>query len=263
MHQLKKMNLLLVAAIALTCTARSQVGDGHVGVPGGAQVSPGFFPQSIYAGPYAGYFDDYLTSANVSVGSALSGGTGSCAASTAYLDNTSPGNISITGITTATGSEGWGCLTAGGIYQLFDAATAPSWTYETRVQWAALPGTTAASYQVGMVHTYLASPWTTGIGFYLSSANANANHLYCEYSSTLTDSTISAVASKWTRLSIYDDGVNVRWYVNGVEATACTLPIASLPTSALYMAFTAVPTNTSTTITMGIDYLLFHMNAVR
>lgn len=260
---MNKAALLLFAALCAG-VALGQ-GTGRGGVPGGAQpqTAPAFFPRTIIAGPYVNYFDDYLTTANVSSGSAIAGGTGSCATSTTYLDNTSPGNISMTG-TSGAGGTGFACVETGGAFQLFDAATAPPWVYETRVQFAALPGTTGASYQAGLTHAYTVSPWVTGIGFYLSSSNANANHWYCEYGSspTLTDSTISAVVSTWTRLSIYDDGTNVHWYVNGVEATACKTAVSSMPTLALYMAYSAVPSG-ATTVTMGIDYLAFQMQVAR
>lgn len=256
---------LLFAWLAVSCAAFAQVGDGNVGVPGGAQYSPGFFPRSIFAGPFAQVYDDFLTTNGITVqtfGSPTTAGT--CGTSTTYLDNTSPGNLSlVSGINTSAAGAGADCVGAGGAFYLFDAATSPPWTWETRVIVPVLPATTASSYQAGMSHTWAASPWTTGIGFYLSSANGVVNDWYCRYSSTQTDTGVPAVVSTWTRLSLYDDGVNVHWFINGVEATACKTPIASMPTNALSASWTSAAGTTSTSVTMGIDYYLVQMQPVR
>lgn len=260
---MKKAAALLCAALcAMTAFGQSQGGQG---VQGGGLVAPGFFPRTIFAGPYTSYFDDFLTTNGITLqtfGSPTTAGT--CATSTTYLDNTSPGNLSaVSGINTAGTGAGVDCVGAGGAFYLFNSATSPPWKWETRVIIPVLPATTAASYQAGMGHTWAASPWTTGIGFYLSSANGVANDWYCRYSSTQTDSGIAAVVSTWARLSLYDDGVNVHWYINGVEATACKTAIASMPTNALAASWTSTAGTTTTSVTMGIDYVTFQMNAVR
>lgn len=253
-----KKALLLFSLCAMTALGQSQGGQG---VSGGGLKAPGFFPRSIYAGPYTSYFNDFLDSAQMTTQSIGSPSGNSCSTSTTFLDNTSPGNYSAIAGTGGTGT-GEACVTAGAIFGMFNASTAPPWTWETRVIIPVLPGTTVGAYQAGLVHTNTVNPWTTGIGFYLSSANGVANDWYCRYGSTSTDSTIAAVVSTWTRLSLYDDGVNVHWYVNGVEATACKTAIASMPTTALLSSWTSVALS-GTSVTMGLDYVTFQMNTVR
>lgn len=245
---------------------------GSGGVPGGALVAPGFFPRSIFAGPYLSYFDDFLTTNGMTAQNISSGGTQSgqsCAASTVEQDNTSPGNIAaVSGVTTGSNSAGIVCVGAGGVLWLYDAATAPSWIWETRVNVPVLPGTTAASYQAGMAHTWAASPWvTSAIGFYLSSANGTANNWYCELyagsTSTITNSTIAATAATWTRLTLTDDGTYVHWWINGAEATACKTAVASVPITAISTAFSSWTSAGTTSVTMAIDYWLFQEQVTR
>jgi hypothetical protein len=253
------MRKLLLSVLLSATMAFAQSTNGPAGGP---QYAPGFFPQSINAGPFVNYFDDLLTSANMTNNAANGSSTGSCATSTTFLDNTSPGNYSAISGTSGAGT-GWNCVTSGAIFGLFDPATAPPWVWETRVIVPVLPGTTAGSYQAGLSHTYQnAIPWTTGIGFNLSSTNGVVNDWYCRYSSTQTDSTIAATASSWTRLSIYNDGTNVHWYVNGVEATVCKTATASMPTNSVLAAWQSVA-QSATSVTLGIDYVLFQMQVTR
>jgi hypothetical protein len=221
-------------------------------------------PQFLVASVPVAYRDDFFTTNAITSSSIGSPSGQSCATSTTFLNNNSPGNLSAISGTAGNGT-GEACVGAGGAYSIFNAATASTepWSWDTRVIVPVLPETTAGSYQAGMVHTFASSPWTDGIGFHLSSANGAANDWYCRYGTTSTDSTVAAVASTWTRLQVYSDGWNVHWYINGVEACGLGgVGIGSMPTAVLASAWTSVA-GSSTSVTMGIDYEDFKMAVSR
>jgi hypothetical protein len=227
----------------------------------GAATAPGFFPQAKSAGPYAVLFDDYFSGANNAANNIGSPTGASCTVNTTYTDVNHPGNLLLT---TGTGGSGTG-ITCG--YQS-EAASVVSpntlgWTWETAVYVPVLPGTTAASFQAGLSNSPNANPWTTGMQFYLSSANGVANDWYCRYSSTSTDSTIAATAATWTRLSMVNDGSYVHWYINGTEATGCKTAVGSMPTSNQYPASWAATALSATSVTMAVDYVDFQRAVVR
>lgn len=222
--------------------------------------------QIITAGPNLCYFDDFMTTAgknSIAIGSPTAA---TCNNGTTFQDNTSPGNlIDISG--TGTSGTGEVCDTFGNVTSVTNAsicttANGCSFKQETRVIVPVLPGTTSGSYQAGLVGTAIAPTWTTGIGWFLSNGNGVPNDWYCRFGSTQIDSGIAATTA-WTRLSLYDDGANVHWYVNGVEASPCITAVGSMPTNALLLATTAAVGTSGTSVSMGVDYWSFQMNTVR
>ncbi len=228
-----------------------------------AQTAPGFFPQAKAAGPYSVLFDDYYSGANNASNSIGSPSGDTCTVNTTYTDINHPGNLLLT---SGTGGTGTG-ITCG--YQS-EAASVISpnsaslgWTWETAVYVPVLPGTTAGSFQAGLSNAPNANPWTTGIQFYLSSANSVVNDWYCRYSSTSTDSTIAAVAATWARLTMVNDGTYVHWYINGTEATACKTAVGSMPSSAQYPASWSATALSASSVTMAVDYVDFQRATAR
>jgi hypothetical protein len=222
------------------------------------QTAPAFWPQSGTAGgPYVGYFDDFITGANNASNNIGSPTGASCSVSNTYADVNHPGQILLT---TGTGGSGTGITC--GTQSEFPSMVTPNsssanWIWETAVYVPVLPATTAASFQAGLTNGPNVNPWTTGIQFYLSSANTNANHWYCRYSSTSTDSGVSASAATWTRLTMSNDGTYVHWFINGTEATGCKTAVGSMPSSNQYPASWAATALSSTSVTMAVDYVDF------
>ena len=229
----------------------------------GAVTAPGFLPQSKSAGPYSVLFDDYYSGANNASNNIGSPTGASCTVNTTYTDINHPGNLLLTA---GTGGSGTG-ITCG--YQsenpsvLSPNSSSLGWTWETAVYVPVLPGTTAGSFQGGLTNGPNVNPWTTGIEFYLSSANSVANDWYCRYSSTSTDSTVAAVAATWTRLTMVNDGTYVHWYINGTEATACKTAVGSMPSSAQYPASWSATALSATSVTMAVDYVDFQRATAR
>ncbi len=228
-----------------------------------AQTAPGFFPQAKAAGPYSILFDDYYSGANTASNTIGSPSSDSCSVNTTYTDINHPGNLLLTSGTAGTGTG----ITCGyqseGASVLSPNSSSLGWTWETAVYVPVLPGTTAGSFQAGLTNGPNANPWTTGIQFYLSSANSVANDWYCRYSSTSTDSTIAAVAATWTRLTMVNDGTYVHWYINGTEATACKTAVGSMPSSAQYPASWSATALSASSVTMAVDYVDFQRATAR
>jgi hypothetical protein len=228
-----------------------------------AQTAPGFFPQAKSAGPYSVLFDDYYSGANNASNNIGSPTGASCTVNTTYTDINHPGNLLLT---SGTGGTGTG-ITCG--YQsenpsvLSPNSSSLGWTWETAVYVPVLPGTTAGSFQGGLTNSPNANPWTTGIQFYLSSANSVVNDWYCRYSSTSTDSTIAAVAATWTRLTMVNDGTYVHWYINGTEATACKTAVGSMASGVQYPASWSATALSASSVTMAVDYVDFQRATVR
>lgn len=133
--------------------------------------APGFYLNTLAAGPVAAYFDDFFATAAVIAGSLNGGASESCNGSVTYEDQNHPGNFTaVSG--TAGSATGVYCVagnTAG--RPIITPNSSLGWIWSSAVYVAVLPGTTAAAYQAGMVGTPAVSPWTTGVGWYLSSAN--------------------------------------------------------------------------------------------
>lgn len=221
-----------------------------------AQTAPAFNLQSKAAGPYSTFFDDFYTQANIghlAIGSA-SGNL--CGENQTYLDLNHPGNILIT---SGTGGTGTGDVCSVYGPQLGQIASANSsslgWTWETAVYVPVLPGTTVGAYQAGLTHTLQANPWTTGVGFYLSSANGVANDWYCEYASTYTDTTVAATVA-WQRLTIVSDATKVHWYIGGTEVCGTGVAVASMPSTIQQPAWSSTALS-GTSVTMAVDYVDF------
>jgi hypothetical protein len=221
----------------------------------GAVTSPGLWPQSKASGPYTVWFDDFFSTANNSLNQ-IGGSGATCSAANTYADANHPGNI-LLNTTAQPSGDGVTCGLQSTSGAVVGANTSAGWMWETEVYVPILPGTTAGAYQAGLSGTPNASPWTNGIGFYLSSANATANDWYIRYGSTATDCSIAAAAATWTRLTMVNDGTNVHWYVNGAQC-GTGVAIGSMPTNTMYAAnWSAVTLTASTAVTMAVDYVDF------
>ena len=248
--------MLILALWMMAGLAQQTGGSGAPGNPGA------FSPQPKAAGPYSVLFDDYYSGANNAANNIGTPAGASCGVNTTYTDSNHPGNILLT---SGTGGSGSG-ITCG--YQSENASVvaansaALGWTWETTVYVPVLPGATAGSFQAGLTGSPNVNPWTTGIQFYLSSANGVANDWYCRYGSTSIDSTIAAAAT-WTRLTMANDGTYVHWYVNGAEATACKTVVASMPSSNQYPASWSATALSGTSVTMSVDYVDFQRATAR
>jgi hypothetical protein len=219
----------------------------------GAQTAPAFNLQSGAAGPYTTFFDDFYTGANMAnvvIGSPVGS---SCSPSNTFTDNNHPGNMLLTAGTGGTGT-GIVCGLVSEGPAVTSANTSLGWTWETAVNVPVLPGTTAAAYQAGLAHTPNANPWTTGIGFYLSSANGVANDWYCRYNSTSTDSGVAATVA-WTRLTMVNDGANVHWYIGGTQVCGPGVAIASMPSTTQYPAVWSATALSAASVAMASDYI--------
>jgi hypothetical protein len=226
----------------------------------GAVTAPGLFPQSKAAGPYATWFDDFFSTANNSLNQ-IGGSGATCSAANTYADSNHPGNILLSSNTTSGGGVTCGLQSASGA--VVGANTSAGWMWETAVYVPVLPATTAGAYQAGLSGGPNSSPWTNGIGFYLSSANTTVNDWYIRYGSTSTDCSIAAVAATWTRLTMVNDGTNVHWYVNGAQC-GTGVAIGSMPTNTMYAAnWSAVTLTASTAVTMAVDYVDFQRVVTR
>ena len=221
----------------------------------GVVTTPGLWPQSKASGPYAVWFDDFLSTANNSLNQ-IGGSGATCSAANTYADANHPGNI-LLNTTAQPSGDGVTCGLQSTSGAVVGANTSAGWMWETEVYVPVLPGTTAGAYQAGLSGTPNASPWTNGISFYLSSANATANDWYIRYGSTATDCSIAAVAATWTRLTMVNDGTNVHWYVNGTQC-GTGVAIGSMPSNTMYAAnWSAVTLTASTAVTMAVDYVDF------
>jgi hypothetical protein len=225
------------------------------GTPGQPQTAPAFIPQNTTAGPQQYFYDDFYNIANVTAGSI--GGTpsgNSCAPSSANANTNHPGQFLAT---SGTGGSGTGeaCFVGFGGAGDFNLNTSPAWLKESEVFVPVLPGTTAAAYQFGANNSTGVNPWTTGIGFYLSSANGVANDWYCEINTTYTDSTVAAVASTWTRLTLVSDGTNLHYYINGTQVCGTGTAISAIHSGNIPAGAWTVTALSATSVTMAVDYL--------
>ena len=239
-------------------------------VPGTAQatftappVVPATYMQNTTAGPFTSLFDDFVSAAAIAGGSVGSPTAASCLLSSTKTDINHPGNIRLL---SGTGTSGTGenCV-EGSQPTIVSPQTIPVWTWESVVEPEFLPATQASAYEVGLVaqNGQGVIPWVTGMGFYLSSVNANANHWYCAYGTTptLVDSTVSATLA-WTRLTLVQNGTNLLWYIGGTQV--CSVAIASLPTASLYTGAWSAVTNTASTATaLDVDYVNFIRQVTR
>jgi hypothetical protein len=247
-----------IAVFVLTTVTALAQGIGGTGVPGADGFdqpvrAPSFNLQSVSAGPYSVFFDDFFSGANNASNVIGSTSTASCTVNTTYTDNNHPGNLLLTSGTGGTGT-GITCGLQSESPSVISPNTSQGWMWETVVYVPVLPGTTPGSYQAGLTHTPNANPWTTGINFYLSSANSVVNDWYCAYSSTYTDSTVAATAG-WVRLTVVNDGALVHWYVNGTQVCGSGVAIASMPSSAQYPASWSATALSATSVTMAVDYV--------
>lgn len=220
----------------------------------GPITAPSFIPQNTTAGPQQYLYDDFYTAVNASTGAiGVPSGNG-CAASNANGNVNHPGQLLLTSGTGGTGT-GEACFVGFSGAGDFNLNTAPGWLKESAVMVPVLPGTTAAAYQYGTSNSTSANPWTAGVGFYLSSANAAANDWYCEISTTYTDSTVAATAAAWVRLTLVSDGTNLHYYINGVQVCGAGTPISGIHANNMPAGAWTVTSLSATSVTMAVDYL--------
>jgi hypothetical protein len=229
-----------------------------------AITGTGFYPASVAAGPGSYYFNDFLAIGDL-LKQTIGAADGSANCFYAGLESASanhPGVIDVISSATVTGTGVSCAITAqqsAGQMKLAALNTAPGWTWETDVSVTVLPGTHGMSYQAGLSNSLGVVPWTSGQGFYLSSANANANNWYCSHgtsSLTFVDSGVTVTAQTYYRLSMVQDGTNLHWYINGTQVCGTGLAIASVqPTAGI--EWESVELNTTTSGSMGVDYVTF------
>jgi Concanavalin A-like lectin/glucanases superfamily len=212
------------------------------------------------------WFDDKYSALGtqaVAINGASVSATSCSANSGMTLDGNHPGLIEV--VSGATSSEGVVCLTNNNGVQTLTGLQTPwrPWYYESQVQFPVLPGTTAHAYQVGLTNSAAVNPWTSSEAFYLSSANANANHFYCEYNSgpTLVDSGVSAVANTWYKLTITDDGQILRFFINGTQVCGTAIAAANATAGNTFIAASSVAL-TGTSEYMIQDYELFQISGL-
>ena len=215
--------------------------------------APSFMPQSGLNGPYSVFFDDFYSGANIAPNPIGTPTNDSCTVNTTYTDSNHPGNLLLTSGNAGSGT-GITCGLQSESPSVISPNTSQGWTWETAVYVPVLPGTTPGAFQAGLSHAPNANPWTTGINFYLSSANSVANDWYCAYSSTYTDTTIAASVG-WVRLTMVNDGALVHWYVNGTQVCGTGVAIASMPSTAQYPASWSATALSTTSVTMAVDYV--------
>ena len=236
----------------------------------GPVTAPGFFPTTITSGPYENFFADFVGDqgscwAATNIGSP----TGASFAANSTLSGTSdiqhPGQIrGVSG--TASGNTGVAYECSGSNSNLQSSLNSSSvgWVYQTSIFINTLPLTTANSVQAGLVNAATASPWTTGIAFYLSSANSgfvSANNWGCEFSSTITDSGTLATVG-WHTLTMVNNLTDVLWYVDGVHQAACDVAVASISSALMGLGYT-ITAGTATSISMWVDYVNFQRKVSR
>jgi hypothetical protein len=173
-----------------------------------------------------------------------------------------PGNILVTSGTGGTGTGESFFELSGFGWSGLNSAT--PWVFDTSVYVPVLPGTTAGSYEVGTFadFTGIQGSGGQGQGFYLSSTQGVPNDWYCSYGTvpTNTDSGVAATVA-WTRLSMADDGINLHWYINGVEVCA---PIAysSIASANVVLSWKAVA-RSATSVLLYVDYVGMYISSVR
>lgn len=266
-----QQNYVLTTTAAISGTGCVSAGTvcgqsaGPVALPNGSTAitqAVGDATTSIATDAFVGtqtlstFFDDFIRFAGVTpIGIGTPTG-GLCATSSVGVNANHNGVFAVGSGTAASTGEACYMNTLGGLN------VAPAWTYETDVYLQSLPGTNAETFQSGMANAVNVNPWTTGIAFEVSSANAVPNDWYCEYGTTLTDSTVAATASAWHKLTIKSDGTNAHWYIDGTEATACVTAISGLPSTVQALVWSSY-TTTTTSATQYVDYVLFQRQVTR
>jgi hypothetical protein len=227
------------------------------------QTAPAFFRPIITAGPLVNEFDDLIgTATNWNSGS-IGSPTGASWGSTTTNNTVNHPGVSVA--LSGTGGTGTGEYTRYGSQYFLTTpnGSSPTWTMEFMVFPGQLPGTTVGEVQAGMTNSFPpVSPTTTGLAFVLSSASGVPNDWYCANGSNAQiDSTIAATLA-WTRLDIQNDGSYIHYYVNGAEATACKVAIASAVSTSQEPIVTAKALS-ATGVAIYIDYFAFQDNVMR
>lgn len=207
-----------------------------------------------------GYSNDYYTFSDLGSGAIGSPGTGhTCALANTVQDINHSGEIVITsGIVSAAGQ--WCTINAGPAITGINGIV--PWSHEQNVYVPVLPATTAGSYQVGLANGITVSPWTTGDGFYLSSANGVVNDWYCRYNSTQTDSTVAATVG-WQKLKITSDGTYLYWFINNVPVCTGVVTTSVLNSGLMYIGSYTSVAGTTTSVSMYADYVNWFIQSVR
>jgi hypothetical protein len=224
----------------------------------GTVTAKAFVPYNLTAGPQSYFFDDFYTATNMQA-SAIGSPTGnSCGLNGANLSAAHPGQMRLVTGTAGSGT-GEACSIDSGAGSETALNAAPVWTKETEVYVPVLPGTTAATYQWGAASTPAASPWTTGVGFELSSTNGVPNDWYCMYgaSPTLVDSSQAATAA-WVRLTLTNDGTYIHWYINGTEVCGTGVAMGGIVSGEVHPASWTAVAGSATSVTMYADYITLY-----
>lgn len=220
-------------------------------------TAPGASPTSAST-----YFNDFYSAQDTQC---FTQGAVVGAACDTQLSDNDPNHPGTFRLLTGTGGTGTGYV------MIISSANAPSaatplrqpwiatnlWTAEQDVQILVLPGTTAATYQAGLLATATNDPFY----FQLSSTLGVANNWYCTYGTsgapTNVNSGVTAVAGAWTRLTIKTDGAFFHWYINGVEVCP-GIAVSVMPqTSTWWPMYDQVLARSGTSVTMGLDYVYF------
>jgi len=269
--------ITVLFALALSCVCALGQGIGGYGVPGvggiaatnvanvftALQMAKGFAPVIAQSsGPFSVYFNDFYSAAD-NVANSVGSPTGnSCVLSNAGIDANHPGNLLLTSGTGGTGTGAdCGLQSVSAVINNLQSTTL--WGIETEVKVPVLPGTTVGAYQFGMPGSPNANPWTTAIGFNLSSANGVANDWYCRYGSTQTDTTVAASTGWTNRLAMVNDGTNVHWYVNGTQVCGTGVAVTSMPNTGAYPDTWASVAMSGSSVQMYVDYVAFVRQVTR
>jgi hypothetical protein len=231
--------------------------NGNTTATGNSNAMQFNYP-TVTAGPNGQEFNDLFTISGMNSG-AISGGGGSFAVNNTVQDVNHPANAALnSGTTTAEGYYATGESTQD--WQSLN--TTPGWIFDTIVYVPVLPATTPASFEIGLYHTATAIQASgNGQGFYLSSANANANHWYCSYGANVNTDSGVAATSAWTHLSMLQNGTNLLWYVNGAQV--CSTPIANVTSISSYINWKVETLTASTAVVLYIDAYTMQRNLTR
>lgn len=252
----KTLLALILVFTSLIATAQSGIGGGSYG-----NTSSPFFPSpTLTSGIVAtNYFNDFYAGVDAGLSSIGSPVAASCGQAGTHSDINHPGTLRLV---SGTGTAGTGASCPIGVNGQ-NQITSPqltAWTWESIVWPEFLPGAQAGSYEVGLSQFVNNQPWTAGVGFQLSSLNANANNYYCHYGSTVVDTSVVATLG-WTRLTMVQNGTNLLWYINGTQV--CSVAVGSLPTNSMSLGWTAVTQTAATANALSVDYVLFQRQVTR
>lgn len=253
-----RLIFILAALVALTPLALAQRSSG--GGRGATSTAGVPLTGPSASGPNrAGYFQDFMGGQATGVGLTNIGspsGQANGLQNGAGNDFNAPGNWQQnSGTVNGTGVQAEFSASSG---QAIPGLTAGVWYWERRLRINALPSTTAAAYEEGLTGSLGVAPPTTNVvgSFYLSSANSVPNDWYCRTPGGSIDTGISATTS-FVRLSMYGDGTNLHFYINGTEISGCKVAQSGVYGGSGYSSSATVALST-TNVSKFIDYDSFY-----